>query len=359
MNLKKLSVTALSLTLSLGLLAGCSGKPAVSTGSPAPSPSATPSQSAPAESGGAVKTGLSLVTSVAKSKDASAEGDGQAQANVSLVAVTVGDDGVIDACVIDAIQAKIGFDAAGKLTTDPATSFASKNELGTDYGMGKASSIGKEWNEQAAAMAEYAVGKTVEELKGVAVNADGQATDADLAASVTLSITDFIAGIERAVNSAEHLGARKGDKLALTSVTNMAKSKDASAEGDGLAQAYATVAAVTLNGDTVTSCFIDAVQANVKFDARRRQITTPPLTAAQDPLRMSWAMPYGMKKASSIGKEWYEQAAAFSAYVTGKTVSEVTGIAVDDHESPTDADLAASVTIGIGEFQTLIEKAAV
>ena len=78
MNLKKLSVTALSLTLSLGLLAGCSGKPAVSTGSPAPSPSATPSQSAPAESGGAVKTGLSLVTSVAKSKDASAEGDGQA-----------------------------------------------------------------------------------------------------------------------------------------------------------------------------------------------------------------------------------------------------------------------------------------
>ena len=143
MNLKKLSVTALSLTLSLGLLAGCSGKPAVSTGSPAP-----------AESGAAVKTGLSLVTSVAKSKDASAEGDGQAQANVSLVAVTVGDDGVIDACVIDAIQAKIGFDAAGKLTTDLATSFASKNELGTDYGMGKASSIGKEWNEQAAAMAE-------------------------------------------------------------------------------------------------------------------------------------------------------------------------------------------------------------
>ena len=49
--------------------------------------------------------------------------------------------------------------------------------------MGKSSSIGKEWNEQAAAMAEYAVGKTVEELKGVAVNADGQATDADLAAA--------------------------------------------------------------------------------------------------------------------------------------------------------------------------------
>ena len=83
----------------------------------------------------------------------------------------------------------------------------------------------------------------------------------------------------------------------------------------------------------------------------------PDLTAAQ-PSKNELGDAYGMKKASSIGKEWYEQAAAFSAYVTGKTVSEVSGIAVDDHESPTDADLAASVTIGIGEFQTLIEKAA-
>ena len=36
-----------------------------------------------------------------------------------------------------------------------APSFPSKNELGGGYGMGKASSIGKEWNEQAAALADY------------------------------------------------------------------------------------------------------------------------------------------------------------------------------------------------------------
>ncbi len=356
MKFKKLSMIALSLSLSVGLLAGCSGTPAVS-GTPTPggtpSPSVVPS---PSEAvGEAVKTGLSMVTSVSKSKDASAEGDGQAQANVALVAVTVGEDGVITSCVIDAIQAKIDFDAAGKLTTDPATEFASKNELGTGYGMNKASSIGKEWNEQAASMAEYAVGKTVEELQGVAVNEEGQATDADLAASVTLSITGFVDGIESAVKNATHMGAQKGDKLALTSATNMSKSKDAAADADGLAQAYATVAAVTLNGDTVTSCYIDAVQANVNFDATGK-ITTD-LTATQ-PSKNELGEAYGMKKASSIGKEWNEQAAAFCAYVTGKTVSEVTGIAVDDHESPTDADLAASVTIGIGEFQSLIAKAA-
>lgn len=355
MKMKKLSLAALSLTLTATLLAGCGGAPATSTPAPAES---KPAESAPVETAvaaEAVKTGLSMATSVAKSKDASADGNGQAQANVALVAVTVGDDGVIDACVIDAIQSKIDFDAQGKLVTDPATEFSSKNELGDAYGMKKASSIGKEWNEQAAAFAQYAVGKTVEELKGIAVNADGQATDADLAASVTLEVADFVSGIEAAVNNASHMGAQKGDKLALTSSTNMAKSKDAAADADGQAQAYATVAAVTLNGDTVTSCYIDSVQANVKFTVAG--VITTDLTAAQ-PTKNELGDAYGMKKSSSIGKEWNEQAAAFCKYVTGKTVSEVAGIAVTADGEAADADLAASVTIGIGEFQTLIEKAA-
>jgi len=64
-----------------------------------------------------------------------------------------------------------------------------------------------------------------------------------------------------------------------------------------------------------------------------------------------------MRKASSIGKEWNEQAAGFCAYVTGKTVAEVKGLAVDEGGKAADADLAATVTVGIGEFQTLIEKA--
>ena len=59
----------------------------------------------------------------------------------------------------------------------------------------------------------------------------------------------------------------------------------------------------------------------------------------------------------SIGKEWNEQAAGFAAYVTGKTVSEVAGIAVTESGSAADADLAASVTVGIGDFQALIAKA--
>ena len=353
---KKTISVALALALAAPLLAGCSGAPAViqpSGGEDTPGGGSSASAGPP--SGSAVKTGFSVMTSLSSSKDASAQGDGTAQTDIVLVGVTVDEDGMIESCVIDGIQVKIGFNAAGQLTTDPATAFASKNELGDRYGMKQASSIGREWYEQAAAMADYAVGKTVDEIKGIAVNEKGVPTQADLASSVTVYIGDFVAGIEDAVNNARHLGAKSGDRLALASATTMAKSKGASAQEEGLAQADAAAAAVTFNGDTVTSCYIDAVQADVNFNAQgviTSDLSARPLTKNQLGDR------YGMKQASSIGKEWYEQVAAFSAYVTGKTVDEITSIAVDERTSPTQADLAATVTISIGDFQALLEKAA-
>ena len=361
MPMKRLPAIALSLALSLGLLAGCGTTAVVAVPAPTPSavpteaPAAQPSSPVDASSGEAVKTGLALITSVGSSTSASAEGDGLAQADITLVAVTVGEDGVIDDCVIDAIQSKVNFDAAGQLITDLSTPVTSKNERGDDYGMRKASSIGKEWNEQAQAIADYVTGKTIDQVTGIAVTEDGKAGDADLAASVTMSIGGYLEGIQQAVANAQHLGASKGDTLVLTSTTRLSDSKNATAEEDGLAQAYATVGAITMNGDTITSMVIDAVQASVNFDTAG-QITTD-LTAAQ-PSKNQLGDDYGMRKASSIGKEWYEQAAGFAAYVTGKTPAEVSGIAVTEDGKTADADLAASVTISIGAFQTLVDKAA-
>ena len=360
MKRNRISVLVLCALLLLSALTGCGTTVVVAPqgGTPAstaPDKTAAP-ETQPAQGGvsAPVKTGLAILTDLSGSKDAGEE-DGSAKSELLLVAVTVGDDGVIDRCVIDMVQAKIGFNASGALTTDPATTFPSKNELGDDYGMKKASSIGKEWNEQAAALADYAVGKTVAELKGMAVGEDGKAADADLAASVTLYIGSFVDGIEAAVNSASHLGASQGDRLSLTSETSMSKSKDAAADKEGVAQAYATAAAVTFSGDTISSCYIDAVQANVNFDTAGK--ITSDLTAAPQ-TKNQLGDGYGMKKASSIGREWNEQAASFCAYVTGKTAAEVKGLAVDESGKAADADLAASVTVGIGEFQALIEKAA-
>jgi len=110
---------------------------------------------------------------------------------------------------------------------------------------------------------------------------------------------------------------------------------------------------VTMNGDTITSCVIDAVQAQVSFDGQGQILTdlSAPVLSKNDR-----GADYGMGAISGIGKEWNEQAAAFAAYVTGKTLDQVAGIAVDEAAKPAEADLASSVTISIGGFQALLEK---
>lgn len=356
MKLRNILSLLLVAALLVGALAGCGGVPVAVVGgnnaTVAPTDAAT---KAPVADGTAVKTGLSFTASLGSSKDATAEEAGLAQSDITLVAVTVDDAGVIDRCVIDMVQAKINFDQTGKLTTPLDTTFPTKNELGDAYGMRVASSVGKEWNEQLAALAQYAEGKTVDELKTMAVGEDGKAGDADLAASCTLYIGGFVSAIADAAANATHRGAQKGDELYVAAITDMSSSKDANLEEaeQGLAQAYATVAAVTTNAGTVTSCYIDAMQANVNFGPNGA-ITTDLSAAPQTKNQLGDA--YGMRVASSIGKEWYEQAEGFSAYVTGKSLSDVSGIAVTESGAPADADLASSVTLGIGAFQALLAK---
>lgn len=324
-------------------------------GEPGPTQEPEPTQEPDGQPGGETTAGLAVLPSLSASASASSEGDGAAQADILLVAVTVDDDGVIDSCIIDSIQAKIGFNAQGALTTPLDTAFATKLELGDDYGMRAASPIGKEWNEQANALAGYVAGKTVDELKGIALDDSGHAVDEpDLTASVTIGISDLLEGVEAAVANAAHLGASKGDKLGLAAETNMASSKDASSEEEGLAQAYATFAVTTTGGGVITSCLIDALQANVSFDTAG-QITTD--LASVPKTKNQLGDDYGMASASSIGKEWYEQAAGFCQYVTGKSADDVAGLAVNGEGKAADADLAA-VTLGLGDFQAVVEKAA-
>ena len=364
--MKKTIALLLSLLLLAALLTGCTGTPVIyytecdcpdgahtGTAAPAPAPAPSVGNSEPAGEG-ALKTGLAIITSVADSTSADGANAGTAAYDLTLVAVTVDDNGVIESCEIDGIKASVSFDASGAITSDPAAPILSKNELGDDYGMRKASSIGKEWNEQVAALAAYAEGKTVEELKNGAVSETGKAADADLASSATLYLGGFVSAIEAAVANAQPLGAQAGDTLHLAAVSSTAKSAAASADANGTAQLDCTVTAVTEKNGVITGCYIDAVQAKVSFTAAgiiEGDVSAPVQTKNQ------LGEAYGMKAYGNSKYEWNEQAASFAAYVTGKTLSEVQGIAVTETTAPADADLAATVTIKIGDFQALLEKA--
>ena len=303
----------------------------------------------------AVKTGFASDTTIADSISADGATNGEGAGYSKVVGVLVDEDGVIVDCVIDAVQTKIEFSSAGKIVTSLDTTFDSKNVLGDAYGMKAASGIGKEWNEQAAFLADYVVGKTVEDLDGIALDAEGAPTDEELTAGVTIHIAPYLAVIKEAVANATDLGAKEGDTLGLGIVTAISHSADFSAEGDGVAQAYSTYALASKDADgVITSAIIDASQANITFDAAGK------LTVATDATfvtKNELGDDYGMKVASSIQKEWYEQAAAFAAFATGKTIDEVKGVSMDAEGLVTDEELAAQVTVHVGDFIKCLEMA--
>ena len=218
-SMKRFFAGILSIALAAGLLAGCSGTQ-VHVCPPQEGTQETETPAAPAAEG-SVKTGLAVLTSLDGSTGAGAEEPGSASFDVTLAAVTVDDAGVIDSCVIDGVQATVNFDAAGAITTDLTAPIQTKNELGENYGMKAYGGAAYEWNEQAAALAQYAVGKTVDQLKNGAVDETGHAADADLASVATIYLGGYVAAIEAAVEGAQHLGAQQGDRLALTTTASL------------------------------------------------------------------------------------------------------------------------------------------
>ena len=349
--MKKIALI-LVLALVAGIAAGCMGTPVIYYSDctcPTGGHNTNVDTTKPTVGEGAVKTGLAIVTSVGKSENAKV-----ADYDVTLVAVTVDDKGVITDCIIDSIGAKVNFDATGKVTSDLTAEVKTKNELGDDYGMKAYGGAKYEWYEQAAALADYAVGKTVEELRSGAIDESGKAPEgSDLASTATIYLGGYVSAIEEAVKNAQHLGAQAGDELKLATVNSIGSSASATAEKAGTAQLDSTVTALTVKDGVITSCYIDSVQAKVAFD--NKGVISTDLTAAVQ-TKNQLGDKYGMVAWGGAKHEWNEQAASFAAYVTGKTAAEVAGIAVSEGK-PADADLSSSVTIAIGDFQKLIAKA--
>ena len=335
----------LAFVLMLGLLAGCTGDVVVYIND---NNCTVGNNDIPAQVG-ALKTGLAVVTSVSKSEDAQL-----AEYDVTLVAVLVDDRGVIADCIIDGIAAKVNFDATGKITSNLSAEVKTKNELGDAYGMVSFGNAKYEWNVQAEALAKFAIGKTVEELKNGAIDETGKApAGTDLAATATIYLGGYVSAIEKAVANAKYLGACIGDRLKLATINSIGSSKDATAEKKGGAQLDSDVIALTVKNDVITSCYIDSLQAKVEFDVTGK-ITTD--LSAQVLTKNELGEAYGMVAYAGAKYEWNEQASRFAIYVTGKTLQEVVDIAVTEGK-PSDAYLSSSVTIAIGGFQALITKA--
>ncbi|MGL5540873.1 MAG: hypothetical protein ACRDBX_04460, partial [Erysipelotrichaceae bacterium] len=203
------------------------------------------------------KVGVASVTSM-KLADATAEKEGQVQANTTYASVVLDKDGKIVDVAIDVAQNSGKFNAAGEVTTDAAAATPTKREKGDDYGMKKASAIGKEWFEQADALEAWMIGKTIDEVKNLERDEAGVPTTEDLTSSVTIKTNDYInAVVAAAENAVEVKGVAK---VGTTSETSL-KMAAATAEKEGSIQANTTFGVVAYDKDgKVLMANIDVAQ---------------------------------------------------------------------------------------------------
>ena len=342
--MKKILSLALVLVmvLSVAALVGCSGdkKPA-------------------GNDAAGLKFGLGVVANFGEAKDAEGETNGAGEFNTTAVAVLLDAEGKIVSIDLDTAQIKTAWTSEGKIVA--TEDLRTKYEKGTDYGMaayGKKhdGSDGKalEWNEQADAFMATAKGKTLAEVKAFMAE-DGYAQGDLATAGCTIHVTDFVAALEKAVNSAADSKATANDKLSVALVSSPSYSnKDASAEGDGLAQIDTTVAAVVTGADgKVVVAKTDCTQGKMTFDvAGKSTLDATVEVKTKLELGTDYGMAaYGTRHDGSEGavKEWNEQAAAFDAALVGKTSADFAALAGDDGYAQ--GDLAtAGCTMAIGDM---------
>lgn len=160
---------------------------------------------APVEAPPVLSLGLAATAHLGRSMHATEAFPGRVQLEVAVAAVLVDEDGVIRRCTIDGVRAIVPFDQGGRPLLYVGTAFPSKCALGEDYGMARASSLGQEWDTQAARLAADCIGKTAAQLLG-----------GDVTTSVTIDAADALYAVAEAAENANPCGAAVSDPLALT-----------------------------------------------------------------------------------------------------------------------------------------------
>ena len=334
--MKKILTTLCAVAMLAGCTAGGSKKSSANT-------------STKEETAATVMVGTGSVTNVANKVKEGA--DTTAQFDTTFASVVL-EGNVIKYVYFDVAQDKVTYDATGHVTSDNSASM-SKKDLGDNYGMKDKSSIKKEWFEQVEALEKWAVGKTVEEVLNMPTTQKDEKhtvpADKDLMTGCTIGVTGFQQALDKAVkNAVEVKDVASVGSAILTDVSG----KDATAEKSGEAKASSTYGVVALDKDgKVVFTQTDEAQNAVKFT------TAGALDgeAMAVPTKAEKKDEYGMKKASSIGKEWFEQNQAFDEWTVGKTSKEISGMEVTTNEAgktvTVDKDLMTGCTMGVDSLQ--------
>lgn len=145
---------------------------------------------------------------------------------------------------------------------------------------------------------------------------------------------------------------RIGLGMAVDSAVSPAEDDD-----DGRAEAKVTTCALLLDQEgKILSVKFDCTEAIATYN-KAGAVTWPDTYKSKKELGYD----YGLKKYSSIGKEWFEQVNALEDYCTGKTVSDVSSMQLKEEDGkkgvPAAAELTSTCTISCDQFIDALKKA--
>lgn len=244
---------------------------------------------------------------------------------ITAAAVVLDAEGIIRRCAVD----ELAFDVTP--TGSPAD-LSTKMERGDKYIPTEEETGGvtanTSWEQQAKLFCTYVVGKKPGEVSGIAAT-DGKTTAIE---GCDLIVTDLIRAVRAAADAATTQQVGEGDTLKLA----MTATRDAAASSP---EFEVELAAVTMDGDTVTGCAVDTLPVSLPVE---EGVFT--YVSGEIMTKVQQGDAYGMKKASPIEREWYEQAEAFATYAVNKTAAALDGIALDS-EGKTDAVAGCTIAL--------------
>ncbi len=310
-------------------------------------------------SDGSFSLGLKLESTAEETTAPTDDKDGSIKMYVDFGAAVVDKNGVILACLTDAIQPVFTVDSDLEITSSSYK--GTKKELEYDYNMVNYSEATNEWFEQAKAFEDYCVGKTAQEVASLPTRvrtADEPhpgyvvTTDETLFAQCSIQITSFKSVISKAAAAATPEKGEETYSLGMGVVFSDNHTDEQAA--------YDAVVAVVVTDSEgrIVECRIDDAQNKMSTDA----IDSSKEFRSKKELEFD----YNMVKYSEAQYEWFEQVAAFENYVVGKTAEEVeaieTRVRTADEPHPgyvvaADETLFAQCSIQITEFKEAVVKA--
>ena len=146
--------------------------------------------------------------------------------------------------------------------------------------------------------------------------------------------------------------SRIGHGMAVASAVSPAEDED-----DGRAEAKVTTCALLLDQEgKILSVKFDCTEAIATYN-KAGAVTWPDTYKSKKELGYD----YGLKKYSSIGKEWFEQVNALEDYCTGKTVSDVSSMQLKEEDGrkgvPAAAEQTSTCTISCDQFIECLNNA--